>query len=165
MQTWFALRSQPQKEFAVEQILRRRGVSVFVPTEVKWTRTARHKREPRRYPLLPRYLFASGVDPYALVWAMQGRGITGVVAFGGEPAQIRQDAIDQLARISGGMVPTRQTIHRGFIPGDRVQIIKGAFKDWLVPIESINGETAKVLLTMFGGVKEVTVPLSALEAA
>lgn len=149
----------------MEQILKARGVQAFLPTEVKWRRISRHKKTQVHYPLLPRYVFVTGADPWHVFRALHGRGVQGVVAFSGSPAAIRDEAVQRLAAIAGGMVQTRQQIHRAFIPGDRVVISRGPFKDWLVPIESISGESAKILMTMFGAVQEVKVPLAHLEAA
>ena len=167
MTAWCALRTAPQKEFAVAEILKHRGVTAFAPTETKWRRTSRHKKQPVERPMLPRYIMVRFDDPWAIVRAMQGRGVCGLVCFGGEPARIPAESIDWLARRSGAAVPTSSTpVHRAFAPGDRVEIVSGPFKDWCVELKEIKGEAGIVLLKMFGDKeREVPVRLDQLEAA
>jgi transcription antitermination factor NusG len=164
---WFAFRTAPRKELAVEDILRRRGLNAFCPTETKWRSTGRGRRMPHDYPLLPRYIFAGGADPWAIVKSLDGRGLLGVLTVADVPAPIPDEAIKRLARISGGLVPSKTTrVHRAFQPGAKVEITAGPFRGWIVPVDSIKGEIAKVLLPMFGGaVQEVPVKLDCLEAA
>lgn len=165
---WFALRTAPQREFAVEQILKRYELSAFVPVETKWKRVgAKKRRTPFSYPMLPRYLFVACDCPYEdILYRPWCRNVSGVVSFDGRPAIIRQDAIQRLAKMSGAAIPTSATsVHRSFAPGDRVEIVSGPYQGWLVPIESIRGDAAKVLLNMFGSERPIEIPLESLEAA
>lgn len=165
MSDWFVLRTEPRKEFAVEEILRRRGLRTFCPVETKWRRCGRRRRSPVSYPMLPRYVFAGGADPWDVVHTFDGRGVQGVVTVNGRPGLISQDAVERLARISGGLVPTRTRVHRAFQVGDLVEIAGKGFQHLAVPILSIKGETARVLITLFGAPQEVDVPVSQLDAA
>lgn len=167
MSNWYAIRTAPQREFAIEQILRLRGVTAFVPTETKWRRVgAKKKRTPVQRPMLPRYIMIQYPDPWAIVRAMQGRGVCGVVCFSGVPARIPDHAVSWLARRSGAAVPTRSVpVHRAFTPGDRVEIVSGPFQGWCVELTEIKGEVGKVLLEMFGTERTVPVRLDQLEAA
>lgn len=168
MTAWHAFRTAPMKEFAVETILKSYGLRAFCPTETKWKRIGpKQKRTPFNYPMLPRYIFASGADPWDVVRSLRGRGIQGVVSFNGAPAQISEPQIERLARMSGASIPTRSApVHRSFTAGDKVEIIRGPFQGYLVPIESINGRTAKVLMKLFNSPSfEVEIGLDDLEAA
>lgn len=165
---WFALRVAPMREFAVEEILKRRGLRAFVPTEIKWKRSGRNKKVPHDYPMLPRYCFASGADPWDVIRAYRERGLVqGVVGFDGRPAMISEAAINRLARISGGAIPTRSThVHRSFTVGDKVRLAYGPWNPHeIVEVSKIAGETGVVLMEMFGTVREVKVKLDQLEAA
>lgn len=165
MTAWFALRTAPMKEFAVEEILRLRGVTCFVPTEVKWRRHGR-KKTPVARPLLPRYLFIRCPDPWDIVRAMQGRGVCGVVCFDGVPAAIPERAVESLASRSGAAVPTRSArVHRAFTAGEKVEIVSGPFQGWCVELTEIKGDVGRVLLKMFGTERTVEVSVSQLEAA
>jgi transcription antitermination factor NusG len=165
---WYCLKTAPLKEKTVQMILDRKGIRTFLPVETKWKRTGRHKKEPCTYPLIPRYLFAGAEQqfPWHDVLRLTGLPITGVVSFDGFPAEIPQDAIEKLGKLSGNSFATRETkVHKSFVPGDVVTIVDGAFKDWCVPVESINGPNATVLLELFGTTREVDVPMTSLEAA
>ena len=165
---WYALRTTPMKEFAVEQILRHRDVTCFVPIETKWRRVgAKKKRKPIKCPMLPRYVLMLSDDPWAVVRHMQGRGVSGVVCFNGQPARIPQHSVDWLARSTGTAVPNRSArVHRAFAPGDKVEIVSGPFQGWCVELKEIKGEVGRVMLKLFGN-KERPVPirLDQLEAA
>jgi transcription antitermination factor NusG len=167
---WFALRTAPQKEFTAQLLLDRRGFQTFVPVETKWKRVGpRKQRVPHQYPMLVRYVFVSSDQqqfPWHDVLRVQSLPVTGVVTFDGQPAKIPQSAIEKLAKISGNSFRTKETkVHRSFVPGDQVEIVSGAFAGWSVPVESIKGPMAKVLIPMLGQTREVEVALEALEAA
>lgn len=164
---WYALRTAPQKEFAVETILKGYGLKAFCPREIKWRRVGRHRKTRVEYPMLSRYLFVSGGDPWEILRDHRHRGVQGVVGVSGRPAPIPEHAIERLARLSGAAIPTRTTpIRRSFVAGDEVEIVSGPFRGYLVPIESIHGRTAKVLMKLFNSPTfEVEIALDDLEAA
>ena len=147
--------------------MRLRGVTCFVPTETKWRRTARHKRMPVTYAMLPRYIFMAGADPWDVVRAFQARGVQGVVGFSGRPAIIPDAAIARLARMSGAAIPTNVApVHRGFTPGDKVRVSAGPLIGRLYELQTIKGRSGVILASMFGAeAMPVEIPLDALEAA
>lgn len=170
MTAWFALRTAPQREFAVEQILSRYGLTAFVPTETKWRKvpgTVRRKK-PVTYAMLPRYLFVACDCPYAdILYRPWCRNVSGVVSFDGRPAVIRPDAIERLARMSGAAIPTSVTpVHKSFSPGEvaRYKPVGDEF-GYLVPVESMQGRIAKVWLNILGARRLVKVDADRLEAA
>lgn len=166
MTAWHALRTAPMKEFAVEEILRRRGVTALCPKLTQYRRVGRKRRVPVERPMLPRYLLMRYDDPWAVVRAMEGRGVTGLVCFGGVPARIPDQAVEWIASRSGLALPTRATpVHRAFAPGDKVEIVSGPFKGWCVELTEIKGDVGRVLLRMFGTERRVPIRLDQLEAA
>jgi transcription antitermination factor NusG len=167
---WYCLRVAPQKEFACQMILDRRGFATFVPIETKWRRTGPKKtRTPYQYPMIPRYIFLGSEQkqfPTHDLLRLSGLPVQGVVTINGIPAQISHNDMAKLAKQSGNCFSTRETkVHRSFVPGDQVEIVSGAFAGWSVPVESIKGPMAKVLIPMLGQTREVEVALEALEAA
>mgnify|MGYP002620395391 CR=1 FL=1 len=165
--TWYALRTAPMKEFAVETILKDRDLLAFCPTEVRY-RFVGKKKVPHDYAMLARYLFASGDDLLSAVLRLKDRGlVNGLVGINGMPAPIPDAAILRLARMSGGSIPTKApSVRKSFAAGDTVEVMDGCFKGALVPIESINGKTARVLMKMFNSEERpVDIPLESLEAA
>ena len=165
MSNWYALRTSPLKERAVTEILENRGVSALCPTETRWRRDGRKRRIPIERPLLPRYVLMRYDDPWAVVRAMQGRGVCGVVCFDGVPAKIPERSVEMLARRSGAVVNTATRVHRAFAPGDKVEIVSGPYRGWCVELKSIRGEVGKVLVRMFGAEMPAEIRLDQLEAA
>jgi transcription antitermination factor NusG len=164
--TWFAIRTSPQREFAVEQILTNHGLKAFCPTEVKWKRVGRRKK-PHCYPLLARYIFAAGEDLIHAVRMLRDRGLAqGFVGIDGVPATIEESAILRLARMSGAPVPTNSApVRRSFAVGDKVEIMVGPLQALVVEVASIKGRAAKVIVPMLGTERVVEIPVESLEAA
>lgn len=155
------------KERAVSQILNNRGVTAFSPMETKWRRVGKQKKKtPIENPMLPRYVLMQFDDPWAVVRAMQGRGVTGIVCFDGVPARIPERSIQRLMRQCGVASATRSTpVHRAFAPGDKVEIVSGPFQGWCVELREIKGDVGRVMMQMFGTERQVPVRLDQLEAA
>lgn len=167
---WHALRTEAQKEFLAQMLLDRRGLRTFVPVETKWKRVGPKKtRTPHQYPLLPRYIFVSAggkAFPWHEVLRMKGLPVQGVVTFDGYPAEISSESMGKLAKLSGQSFRTRETrIHKAFSPGDMVRVPQTYFEEWSIPLLSIKGKVAEVMLDMFGEKRVVKVPVDRLEAA
>jgi transcription antitermination factor NusG len=170
---WYVLRTQPQKEFAAETILRKLGVSVFVPSEPKYPRVKRGSRarnknaQPKYYPFFTSYLFARFDD--GIPWHRLERlhVITGVVGFDGQPLRLPEDEVEILLAMSGQSVPYRKapSPHKAFQVGDEVEVMEGMFTGRTVPIVEIEGAFATFFTNFFGKRQKVKVPLSFLEAA
>lgn len=166
MTSWYCLRTAPQRELVLADLLKAFGLRTFCPTETRWRRTARHKKAPRAYAMLPRYLFVSGDDPWSILRAHRHRGVQGVVGISGRPAPIPERAIERLARISGAQIPSRSTpIRRSFAVGDKVEILAGPLSAQIVEVARIKGRAAEVIIPMLGSERLAEIPLECLEAA
>lgn len=167
MISWYCLKTAPQKELALAEILKEYGIVTFCPTETRWRRIGpRKKRTPYTFAMLPRYIFAAGDDPWSILRAHRHRGVQGVVGISGRPVAIPERAIERLARISGAPIPTRSTpIRRSFAVGDKVEIMAGPLAAQIVEVARINGRTAEVIISMLGGDRPAEIPLECLEAA
>lgn len=163
---WYALRTAPQREFAVETILKNEGLRAFCPTEVRY-RFVGKKKVPQDYAMLARYLFAGGDGLFCAVRWLRDRGlVNGVVGIEGVPAPIPDAAVQRLARMSSKPVPTRSTaIRKGFAAGDTVEVLVGPLQALVVKVESIKGRAAMVIAPMLGTERLVEIPLESLEAA
>jgi transcription antitermination factor NusG len=166
---WFAIRTSPQREFAVEQILTNHGLKAFCPTETKWKRVGpRKKRTQFSYAMLSRYIFVRCADPWNdILRCPWSRNIQGVVSLNGVPAVIPESAVARLAKLSGTSIPTSSApIHRSFSPGETVRVARGILQGKLVELDTIKGRSGVVLASMFGNEKmPVEIPLDDLEAA
>jgi transcription antitermination factor NusG len=171
MTIWFAAKVSPQKEFACEEILTRRGFRCFVPREGKWKTASRRKKEKRfvEYPMLRSYVFIASAG--ALPWDELARinVINGFVSVNGDgyPTAISDKAMAGLQQISGGYVPNRKSVntHKALRPGDTAEISHGPFFGQLVTITGLSGEKARVMLELFGVKREIQVSIRTLEAA
>lgn len=161
MSDWFVLRTAPREEKAVETRLRRFGVNVFLPTELEWQRRARRKPVPVLRAKLPGYLFVSGCNPWQVLDSFRGRGVKGVVGFGGQVGRVPNDQLSLYAKQSATPL-----IHsRAIVPGRRAELLAPGCEHVVVDVLDVKGETAKVLMWLFGARREVDVKLEHLMAA
>lgn len=178
MSHWYAIRTAPQREFAlvgrtddkgewVPGILERKGYTVFLPTETKVRRQSAtsRKRVAVQYPMFVRYIFVQGPVPW--LHLMMERHITGVVGFDGRPAPIPDSAIQRLRAMSGSAIPHRSSPnpHRSFRAGELAEISCGPFSGQVVKIEGLHGRKAKIFVNLFGTRKLVEIDVAKLEAA
>lgn len=164
--TWFAIRCAPQREIAVEAMLRRKGYDVFLPTETKMRRLRRgaKKREMVTYPTFTGYLFVKAPVPW--LHLMAERHVMGFVGFDGSPAPIAEAEIAKLKNMSGN-VPHRHSVnpHRALRTGELAEIQAGPFAGQVVKIEGLHGNKARIFMNLFGVRKLADIELSKLEAA
>lgn len=176
---WFALCVPPQKEFATQAILEKKGLRTFVPVRREYRRRNKYvkRKELMSYPLAPRYVFA-GFEPGKSLWfdlfgleRYYGRKIvTGVVGMGDEPRQLNPECIvSLLKRFGGGLnapaVQRYMLSNKEFRVGDQVEVIAGPFEGLKVPVKEIRGSRARLVMELFGGEQEVEVPMDVLQAA
>lgn len=158
---WFALRTQPQREFAVDAVFRHHSIRSFLPTETMTVRRGKRKGHEREIPKLPGYLFVAEVNPWEVVRSFRGHGVTGVVGFNGVPGVIPHSRLVLYSRQS-----VAPLIHsRAIVAGRRAELIAPGCEHVVVDVLSVNGNTAKVLMWLFGAKREVEVKIEHLEAA
>lgn len=165
--TWYAIRTAPQRERAVEAMLRVQGYVVFLPVETKVKRVGRGSRRSSRtvvYPMFVRYLFVRAPVPWLHLMAVNH--VTGVVGFDGTPAPIEDHEIERIKNMSGN-IPHRASVnpHRALRTGEVAEITAGPFAGQVVKIAGLHGNKAKIFVNLFGGVKEAEILLADLEAA
>lgn len=122
---WYALRVKPHKERSVGERLQAQAIEVFLPLiRVKPV----NPRAARQRPYFPGYMFVhvdlDDIGANVLNWTP---GAHGLVSFGGEPAIVPVNLVDEVRRrmqaleAIGGITP--QTIKKG----DPVRIVRGPF--------------------------------------
>lgn len=180
---WHILTTAPQREFAAQEALKRFGLSTMIPVEYRWhdARKAGHaakkgktKKEVRAHPLWPRYVFV-GCDrfqtPWHEIYAINHAGrqvITGALYRNGMPYALSHTErlhIGALTDIAKPQVPPDPS--RRLYPGDRVRIIDGPFNGQPAQVHKTakNGESVRVMVSLFGTLTEATVPVAMVEAA
>ena len=183
MTAWYVLKTQPQKEMSVEELLRRPGlkqslsvVDVYCPVETYSIR-ARGRRHPivRGRPLVRGYLFAFCRDPYAISSSLKNRGVKGVLLSIGSryPAIIHESAMHAIKiqewEIANNKVRKGKGLSKRQAPvlsvGDMVSIPHLGFNVPNVAVEAIVGNKIEVTVPMLGANRMVTVGIDQLELA
>lgn len=164
---WYAIRTAPQREFAVEAMLHRKGYEVFLPIEVKTKLITRPRRSVKevRYAMFIRYLFVGG--RFSWLQLLSENHVSGVVGFDGRPAGIPDAEIARLRSMSGSAIPHKWSVnpHRAVKTGDLAEISTGPFAGQIVKVEGLHGKKARIFLNLFGSRKEVEIDAANLEAA
>ena len=177
---WYAIRTSPQREFAlagrhdkngawVPGSLERKGYTVFVPVEIKEKRVSRYAKKVRAvsYPMFTGYIFVGG----DLSWAALGEEdyVTGFVKMfpSGMPAPISDSEIVRIKAMSATPVPHRRSInpHRALRAGEMAEITVGPFAGQRLKVEGLYGRKARLFQSLFGAERLIEVPIENVEAA
>jgi transcription elongation factor/antiterminator RfaH len=122
---WYALNVKPHKERAVHQLLRAREVEVFFPT---LTVKPKNPRAAKVRPYFPGYMFVridlADLGTNALKWTP---GTRGLVAYGGEPAVVPRNLIQELKSRLAEIEASGGLLLNSLRQGDRVRILRGPF--------------------------------------
>jgi len=170
---WYALRVPPQKEFAAQMILRKKGLATFLPVHRSWRRRNKYTKikELRQFPLMPRYVF-TGFPKRIPIWfdVFALPLITGVVGVNGTPRLLDEAAMERIMGAYENAIdaPKEQKwmpTHNEFAVGDTAQVMGGPFDGLKVPVVEINGAYAKVLISLFNAKTAMNIPLEQLYAA
>lgn len=163
--------SRARMGFPVEEIMRRRGLSPFIPVESIFIRNDRFhlgaKRRVKRA-ILPGLVFLE--LPAAVNWLAISEipMVTGLFTLYGQPYRFHPEGIARLRAISAGLyqpetyrpMPTR----RAYKPGDEVVDLTGVFEGKF-RVSEVTGEIAKFLVPFFGDLREITTSASHLAKA
>lgn len=180
---WHILTTAPQREFAAQDALRRLGLSTMIPVEYRWhdarkagqaSKKGKTEKEVRAHPLWPRYVFV-GCEwfqfPWREVYALNHVGrplVTGALYRNGLPYALTGTEklnVEHLTDVKKPEVPPDPS--RRLYPGDRVRIVDGPFNGQPATIHKTakNGESYKIIVSLFGTLTEATVPVAMVEAA
>jgi len=119
---WFALYTQPRKEYAVRDYLRGEGLHVYLP-EVR-NKVQRCDRRSCR-PFFPHYRFLRDPGLEQLLRARWTPGLRRIIAYGGRPAMIPDQVIRQIrTRLRTFELPEEEPFKRGQV----VRIVGGPFE-------------------------------------
>jgi len=91
---WFALQTKPRNERQVERRLAHKGYECLLPTYRQKRRWSDRIVEVE-LPLFPMYVFCR-FNPSALGKAISTPGVTCIVGFGGQPAEVKAEEIEAL---------------------------------------------------------------------
>lgn len=85
----------------------------------------------------------------------------------GAPVALPEGAYEKVLAMSERPTPRKKAYntHGTFRVGEKVRITEGPFIDHIVDIKDIRGKSARIVLELFGGPREVSIALEELEAA
>jgi transcription antitermination factor NusG len=158
-------------DFPIAEIMRRRGLTPFIPTESIFIRNDRYylgnKRRVQRA-LIPGLVFLHLEEPVNWLWISGIPMVHGIFGFRGVPYRFARDGIERLVAISDDLrqpdyyrpMPTR----RAYQVGDQVIDLSGLIEG-TIEVAEIKGEMARVLVPFFGHLREVTTRASSLAKA
>ena len=157
---WYCLRSQAKREHVAAANLRERvGIEIFAPRIRAMHSTRRGIVVNATEALFPGYLFARFAYPDQVRHVMSTTGVTGVVAFGGQPPAIADTLIECLRR------EIAQAEHTPIAPvleeGSWVRILSGCFQYLEGRVLHFDPRTERVRLLLMLLGSEVQVSLTA----
>jgi transcriptional antiterminator RfaH len=161
---WFAVHTQPHREFRANQQLENQGFQVFLPKRLK---TIRHARKLTNVsaPFFPRYLFIQ-LDLSQHRWrSVNGSfGVSSLVMQGDLPHPVPHGVVEaMIASVDpAGLLCLSQHLS----VGDRVRLAAGPFADKLGILDRLDDSgRVRVLLEIMGGTVRVQVERKFVTAA
>jgi transcription antitermination factor NusG len=162
---WYALLVPPQKEFTAECMLRERHFDAFVPIVYRKVRISRHVKTTRDVPyvLASTYVFLGLNGPLPWSDIFKVHVIRGVAGAGGEPTCIPNSIMRQLFDASDAAGPKPPPVVEGLKVGDKGRITTGAFAGFEFSLEKLRGKRAQVIVSLFGRMNALELPVDFLE--
>lgn len=166
---WFAIVSKPGEQQRAKDYLERSGYRVFLPMCLE-ERTRHGRKESVRRPLFGRYVFV-GVhteqdQPFRPI--ANTPGVAFVVRGAGHiPCRVTPLALRAVKRrcdADGGaviLIPGARVA--AWVPNQPLKVLSGPFRDFIGQFADGSGETARVLLDIFGRATVVSIDAENLE--
>ncbi|NIJ41625.1 transcriptional antiterminator RfaH [Parvibaculum indicum] len=163
-ENWFVAQHKANSARIAERNLRQQGFRSFLPREEK-TRRVRGKFVTAPAPLFPGYIFVAFDKKDARWPAINAtHGITRLVSFGREPAEVPSPLISELmARCDAtGLFQSTAKLQEG----DLVRVTKGPFAEMITTIETLESDQRIwILMEVMGGNTRTTIAANALRPA
>lgn len=159
---WYAVRSAPSAERMVcVELERRTELEPFLPL----IRIASGKLAP----LFSRYLFVKALSHDDLGPVCKTRGVTEIVGPSLRQVPVRSGIVEGLMSVQkerGGFVVDEMVVARSpgkFCPGDLVRVTSGPYCDLVTTLLTVRGNSARLMVLLFGQSRPATVRLDQLE--
>jgi transcription antitermination factor NusG len=162
---WYALRSKPRKEDTVWTQLNIRGIENYYP------RLRVHPVNPRSRkvkPYFPGYIFIRvDLEDVGLSFFRWMPHTLGLVAFGGEPAQVPENLIHAIRKRINEINEAGGEQLDGLKTGDKIRIQAGPFSGFegIFDIRLPGKERVRVLLNLLGQSRQVPLELDVSQIA
>jgi transcriptional antiterminator RfaH len=156
--SWYLIHSKPRQEKVALENLERQGYPCYLPV-LRLEKLRRGALVVLDEPLFSRYLFVQlDTDSSARSWTPihSTRGVSRLVRFGVEPARVDDALVAYLRQQQA------QEVQRLFEPGQRVQVIEGAFAGVEGVFQIDDGQArAMVLIELLS--RQVRLPVAAAQ--
>jgi transcriptional antiterminator RfaH len=156
--SWYLIHSKPRQEKVALENLERQGYPCYLPV-LRIEKLRRGALVVLDEPLFSRYLFVQlDTDSSARSWTPihSTRGVSRLVRFGVEPARVDDALVAYLRQQQA------QEVKRLFEPGQRVQVIEGAFAGVEGVFQIDDGQArAMVLIELLS--RQVRLPVAAAQ--
>ncbi len=165
-QAWWVVQTHPHAETKATTHLQRQGYSVYLPRYLKRRSHAR-RIEIVPAPLFPGYLFVMA-DIFAQRWRSihSTIGVSRLVCNGEEPAPLPSAVIDAIKNRHDEAGFVQLDPRPSFKPGDKIQVVDGAFTTCLGLYEGMaDRERVAILLDLLGRKVRVMLNSNAIAAA
>jgi transcriptional antiterminator RfaH len=163
---WYVVQTHPHAETKASWHLGRQGFETYLPRYLKQRRHAR-RIEDIAAPLFPRYLFVA-VDMATQRWLSINStvGVTRLVRHGDRPAAIPVSVLETLKHREDANGFVQLDRRPRFLPGDKVCVVGGAFRDCCGLYEGMSGhERVAILLELLGRKVRVVLDPAIIDAA
>lgn len=153
---WYLVQCKPRQDERAEQNLVRQGYSCSRPV-CRRERLVRGKCQFIQESLFPGYLFIHMPDGANWAPLRSSRGVTRVVAFGGQPLPVSQKLVEQLqARAQNCIIST-------FNPGDKVSLLEEGYAGLESIFMAMDGEERVILLiNLMNRQQQISMPLASV---
>jgi transcriptional antiterminator RfaH len=159
MEHWYCIHTKPRQESVAEENLANQGFHIYLP-RVRLGLRRRGRWQTLIEPLFPRYLFVClDVALESIAPIRSTRGVSGMIAFGGELSVLPDAILEGLqANEEGGVC--RLASRSPFKQGGQVTILEGPLAGLQAIFEAETGEQrAIILLEMLGRPNRVQISL------
>lgn len=162
---WYLLRIQPNREMTVEDKLRDRGVSTYLPKEKRTVKGMWSRRVLRTVPIFPGLLFIPDFEADIRRLKNLAEGIIGFVTFGDNAAFARPKTMHAIRNLEYTLdVPPSQR-KRLYEIGQLVRVVDGPFEMFEGTIDRLDSHgRLKVLLNVMERETSVLMDESQIEA-
>jgi len=151
MKNWYAVHTHPRAENTVVNHLKRQGFDTYLPLFKKKRKHAR-RVDSVLVPFFPRYLFV-GMNIENVRWRSirSTVGVSNFICSGDTPIKVPEHVLGILKSREDENGLIKLVTERIFETGDKVQIVDGAFSNFIAVVKEKRGtERVSLLLNLMG---------------
>jgi transcriptional antiterminator RfaH len=154
---WYVVHTKARQEQPACDNLVRQGYTVYFP-RIKVIKRVRGQQEAVLEPLFPRYVFLQPLSAaQSLAPVRSTVGVTTIVRFGQEPAQMRGDVLQIIRSFEAQRNAAKDADLSPMQPGERVRVADGSLMGLEGLISSVSKQRVVVLMQLLGQDTEVSV--------